>query len=300
MGDSTPLSSRLYRISLIVAPLCLICALIVARDGHSQESKADFSPGETLVYDVQWEPPSWAFFVPSITAGEITLNYAGPVIQEGRRVLQLKAAAISSGFFPRMAGLTVNDSFESWVDTEKFCSLRMKKQLREGKRQRDVLLTFDGPGHTGLYQAYDVSKAPQVQLKNEPLSKLPECLQDVLSAIYQARRQPLKPPMKFSIMVGDDGRVKEILVNVMKSEVIEVMGQKKAALMIEAKSVFGGLYKESGSFYVWFSDDAQKIPLQFEAKIKLGKVSGTIKQIQSKSSSDLKEDRELANLYSEG
>ncbi|MFN8009677.1 MAG: DUF3108 domain-containing protein, partial [Terriglobia bacterium] len=202
---------------------------------------------------------------------------------------QLTATAISSGFFPRLAGLTVNDSFESLVDPEKFCSLRLKKQLREGKRQRDVLLTLNGPGHTGLYQAYDVSKTPQVQLKNEPLSKLPDCIQDVLSAIYHARRQPLKPGMKFSIMVGDDGQVKQIQVNVMKSEIIEVLGQKKAALMIEAKSVFGGLYKESGTFFVWFSDDGQRIPLQFEAKIKLGKVSGAIKQIQNKSSSGPKE-----------
>ncbi|MFN8008843.1 MAG: DUF3108 domain-containing protein [Terriglobia bacterium] len=220
---------------------------------------------------------------------ERSRSTGGVGIQEGRSALQLSATAISSGFFPRLAGLTVNDSFESLVDPEKFCSLRMKKQIREGKRQRDVILTFNGPSHTGLYQAFDVSKTPQVQLKNEPLSKLPECVQDVLSAIYHARRQLLKPDKRFSIMVADDGKVKEIEVNIVKSEKIEVMGEKKAALMIEAKSVFGGLYKESGSFYVWFSDDGQRIPLQFEAKIKLGKVSGSIKQIANKSAPGLKE-----------
>ena len=223
------------------------------------------------------------FFIPPITAGDIIFHFEEQYAYEEKTAHRITATAISSGFFPRLSGVTVNDSFESVVDAERFCSLKMTKKVREGKRQRDIFLTFDNRSRKGRYEAFDVSKSPKVELKNEELTNLPECVQDVLSAIYFARMQELKPELQFPVTIGDDGRVKEIQVRVLKAESVDILGRKNAALKLEAKSVFGGLFKEAGTFYVWVSDDAQKIPLQFEAKIKLGKVSGSLKQIKQES-----------------
>jgi hypothetical protein len=245
----------------------------------SRNSNERFPAGETLIYEVQWEPPPWMFFFPSITAGDITLHWDEHVVHSELTTQRITATAVSSGFFPRLTGITVNDSFESVIDAEKFCSLQMTKKLREGKRQRDVFLTFDSRSRKGHYEAFDVSKSPKIRLKNEDSTDVPECVQDVLSAIYFARLQELKPDLQFPVTIGDDGRIREIQVKVLKAEPVDVLGRKNAALKLEANSVFGGLFKESGTFYVWVSDDAHKVPLKFEAKIKLGKVSGSLKQV---------------------
>jgi hypothetical protein len=271
--------------------LWTIFALLLAVNNSSstlenllRNSKEHFHVGETLVYEVQWEPPPWMFFIPSITAGDITLHFDEQVVHSELTTQRITATAVSSGLFPRLTGITVNDSFESVIDTDRFCSLQMTKKLREGKRQRDVFLTFDSRSRKARYEAFDVSKSPKVQLKNEELTDVPECVQDVVSAIYFVRQRELKPELQFPIMIGDDGRVKEIQIKVLKTDPVEVLGRKNAALKLEAKSVFGGLFKEGGTFYVWVSDDAEKMPLQFEAKIKVGKVFGSLKQVKQQPS----------------
>ena len=270
--------------SLLLLPLLLLNPLLFVGSSAMHRRPAEvFPPGETLVYEVRWEPPIWIFFIPPITAGEILAHFQEQYRFDERAAHRITATAVSSGPFPRLTGITVNDSFESVVDAERFCSMKMTKKLREGKRQRDIFLTFDNRTRRGRYEAFDVSKNPRIQLKNEDLPNLPECVQDVLSAIFFTRLQELAPGIQFPIAIGDDGRVKPIEVRVLQKEPVDVLGRRIPALKLEAKSVFGGLFKEGGSFYVWFSDDVQKMPLQFEAKVKLGKVSGSLKQIKRES-----------------
>ena len=40
----------------------------------------------------------------------------------------------------------------------------------------------------------------------------------------------------------------------------------------------GGLFKEGGQFKIWFSADEKKVPVQFEVKVKLGRVFGELKR----------------------
>ena len=269
-----------HRLCILFSLLLAVSTLASPVESRVQDFKKGSLTGETLVYEVQWEPPPWMFFFPSITAGDITFHHDEPVVHGEMPTQRFTATALSSGFFPSLTGMSVNDSFESVVDIEKFCSLQMTKKLREGKRQRDIFLTFDRRSRKGHYEAFDVSKSPKIQLKNEELTDVPECVQDILSAIYFARLQELKPELQFPITIGDDGRIKEIQIKVLKAESVDVLGRKNASLKLEAKSVFGGLFKEGGTFYVWVSDDAYKVPLKFEAKIKLGRVSGSLKQVK--------------------
>ena len=265
-------------IRILFSLLIVVNALASSVGNRNQLFNKSLLTGETLAYEVQWEPPPWMFFIPPITAGDITFHSDEHLLHGAMPTQRFTATAVSSGLFPSLTRISVNDSFESIVDIEKFCSLQMNKKLREGKRQRDVFLTFDSRSRKGHYKAFDVSKSPRIQLKDEELNNVPDCVQDILSAIYFARLQELKPEHQFPITIGDDGRIREIQVKVLKTEPVDVLGRKNVALKLEAKSVFGGLFKENGTFYVWVSDDAYKVPLKFEAKTKLGKVSGSLKK----------------------
>ena len=157
---------------LALPVLALSLSPLLAADNLRSTSEV-IPPGETLVFEIRWDPPAWMFFLPTISAGELTIQFRHEARLDGKAVHQITARAISSGFFPKLTGVTVDDSFESFVDASQFCSLKMTKKLREGKRLRDIVLTFNGESGTGHYLAHDVSKTPPAQLKNEEVKDLP-------------------------------------------------------------------------------------------------------------------------------
>ena len=116
--------------------------------------------GETLVYEVRWDPPAWLFFLPTISAGELTLKFENQEDNQGKPAFRITADAVSSGVLPKLTGITVKDHFESLVAAEEFCSNRFTKITREGKRHRDVVMTFDQEKHQGRYLAYDAATKP--------------------------------------------------------------------------------------------------------------------------------------------
>lgn len=271
------------RLGLFWTGAFVLVALLLVR-GHSTANTRKphevFPQGETLVYEVRWDPPAWLFFLPTISAGEMTLTFQNHTDIAGQPAFKISARAISSGFLPKLTGVEVDDSFESIVDAREFCSCKMTKKLREGKRHRDIFLTFDRESGKGHYLAFDVGKSPPVELKNEEVKELPACVQDILSAIYLTRLQNLKLGQKYPMVVSDNGVVKQVQVNVQKKEPVDAIAGQFPALKVETISVFGGLFKGGGTFLVWLSDDDRKLPVKFEAKVKLGKIFGTIKEVR--------------------
>jgi Protein of unknown function (DUF3108) len=257
------------------------CIPCLAQTGTLKPSPALFPVGETLVYEVRWDPPAWMFFLPTIDAGEMTLKFHGRLTYNGDPAFKITADAISSGFLPKITGVSVRDYFESIVDAREFCSFKMTKKTREGKRQRDITLTFDREKGRGHFLAYDVSKWPPVELKNEEVQNIPSCVQDLLSAIYHTRLRDLKIGGSYPLMVSDNGVVKQVEIKVNKRECVSCAAGTYSTLKVEAISVFGGLFKGGGTFTVWLSDDQNKIPIKFEAKVKIGKVFGFVKKMEN-------------------
>ena len=81
-------------------------------------------------------------------------------------------------------------------------------------------------------------------------------------------------------IVGDNDRIKEIETQVEKRETVETPKGKYDAWKLNTVSILGGLFKDGGQFKIWLSADERKIPVQFEAKVSLGKVSGKLKELQ--------------------
>ncbi len=256
----------------------LVCMATAVRAEALRPPLEVMPPGETLIYEVRWDPPAWLFFLPTISAGDLTIQFHGQTEFDGKPVYRITARAVSSGFFPKLTGINVDDFFESIVDATEFCSCKMTKRLREGKRQRDIYLTFDRERGRGQFLMFDAATRPPQQLKNEEVKNLPPCVQDVLSGIYLTRLRRLRVGAIYPLTISDDGVVKEVETRVTKKEPVEALAGPFAALKVETVSSLGGLFKGGGTFFIWFSDDPRHFPVRFEAKVKLGKVFGTIKQ----------------------
>ncbi|MYC81019.1 MAG: DUF3108 domain-containing protein [Acidobacteria bacterium] len=269
----------------ISAPVLLAVWMLVFPGSvqlHSSDlrSPSEVIPGgETLVYEVRWDPPAWLFFIPTISAGEMTLKFEKGVDDGGRPIFRITADAVSAGVLPRLTGITVKDHFESLVAAEGFCSNRFTKITREGRRHRDVVLTFDQESHRGRYLAWDAAQKPPRELKNEVLEDLPPCVQDFLSAIYRTRLRGLGVGENYPLHVSDNGVVKEVDIRAVGREQVEAIAGTWSAIRINTVSV-GGLFKGGGSFVLWFSDDGASIPVKYEAQVKFGKLFGTIKHME--------------------
>ena len=247
---------------------------VKAPDGPTE---VPFSSGERLVYVVKWDPPWYFFFLPSMEAGEVELQMAGEAELNGEKAIKILFKARSSGALASLAGVKVEDEFLFFSEPKTFCSLRVSKKIREGKRKRQIDVRYLRETHQLHIREMDESVTPPVLKKDEVKDEIPACVQDPFSAIYLMRISPLRVDYSRTFPIGNDDRVKEVTSRVEKQETIDTPAGKFAAWRINTVALMGGLFKEGGQFKIWFSADDRKIPVQFEANVSLGRAVGKLK-----------------------
>ena len=281
-----------------MALLAILCTIFFYSESlHASLSKnpSDVIPkGETLVYEVHWNPPIWMFFLPTISAGEMMLKFHNTIDYKGGKAFRITAEAVSSGFLPQLTGFTIKNYYESLVNTEGFCSTRFTEIAREEKttrpgrrkRYRNKILTIDYKKRVGNYLTYDATQNPPKELKNKNFEELPVCVQDFLSAVYQTRLKEIKVGDTYLINISNNGIIKKVKIRAMKKETVIALAGTYSTIKIKSSSV-RGLFKGGGSLVVWITDDNRKMPVKYEAKAWLGKVFGTIMKIEDASGKKL-------------
>jgi hypothetical protein len=237
-----------------------------------------FSIGERLVYRVEWNPPLYLFFLPHMEAGEAELRLDDEAIYNDKRAIRIVFRAHSSGMLSKLAGIKIDDEFVFFADPQTLCSLKVSKKIREGKRKRQIDVEYFHDDHQLHIREIDESVSPPKIKKDETKGNIPSCVQDPLSATYLLRMSPLRVGYVRTFVIGYDDRIKEVESFVDKQEDIETPAGKFAAWNIRTTALMGGLFKEGGQFRIWLSADERKMPVQFEVRVKLGRVFGKLKQ----------------------
>ena len=273
----------------LLAILCTICFYSESLYPSLPKNPSYVFPkGETLVYEVRWDPPFWMFFLPTISAGEMTLKFQNIIDYKGKKAFRITADAVSSGFLPKLTGFTVKNYYESLVSTERFCSNRFTEIAREEKttrpgrrkRYRDKILTLDYKKRVGHYLTYDAAQNPPKELKNKNFKELPACVQDFLSAIYQTRLKEIQVGDSYPLNISNNGIIKKVEIRAIKKEIVIALAGTYSTIKIQSSSV-RGLFKGGGSLVVWVTDDDRKMPVKYEARAWLGKIFGTIMKIEN-------------------
>ncbi len=273
------------RAKLVIALLSAFCLSgdpsltpAACTDTRTTDS-APFGIGERLVYHVEWNPPWYLFFLPTMDAGEAELNLAGETIYEGKKALKIVFRARSSGTLLKLAGVKVDDHFEFITDPETFCTYAARKILREGKRKRDIDVVYDKEHRRLHIREVDVAVTPPKLKRDEFVKDIPDCVRDLFSALYNARRREFSLGLSHRSVVGDNDRIKEIEARVEEREIVVTPKGKYDAWRLNTIALLGGLFKDGGQFKIWLSADERKLPVQFEAKVSLGKVSGKLREL---------------------
>jgi hypothetical protein len=219
-----------------------------------------FKSGETLVYEVNFSK-----LIFSGTIGELKLSVSDKTDLQNPETLELKAEAVSKGFFPSLFGIKVKDRYNSLVDTSDFGLRATTKLLDEGKVHREQKSVIDREAGRVIYTDRDLANQKTQPKVKEKAS--PSWVQDLLSAIYFVRTQALNNGDVVQIPVSDGGEVYNIDVVVVRREEIKTDAGKFKAIQLNAK-VFDGRYiRRSGEMLVWVTDDASRVPVHSRIKV---------------------------------
>ncbi len=228
---------------------------------------APFSPGEQLSFDLSWN---------IFTAGGInaTLTRVPDSPGDSYRVL---ATATSRGFVSLL--FAVDDEYQSFFNAQTLCSERLTKKINEGRRHKDTRLVFDSGRKLALLDERDLAR-PSSPPKHVEQS-IPACVEDVISAFYTIRRQPLRVGATIALPINDGSKTVDVRVEVQALEKVKVPFGERMAYRLEP-TVFGGaLLKRRGRMLIWISDDDRRLPLRIKATIAVGTISADLRSVKS-------------------
>jgi hypothetical protein len=195
--------------------------------------------------------------------------------------LTFKAEVTSKGFFARLFNLKFRERVESIVEPSTFTIQKTTILDEQGKRVRHTESTFDRTQGKMTWTLRDPNNPG-----SEPRHKTAEFsgqLQDVLSAIYFIRTQPLEVGKTFDVYIGDGGQVYTIPVKVIEKKRMKTVLGRVDALRVNAE-LFGPerlIDHEKGEFSIWITDDARRIPVRGRVKTDYGVFDIKLKRVIS-------------------
>jgi hypothetical protein len=156
----------------------------------------------------------------------------------------------------------VRDRYETYFDTTNLQPMKFIRNVDEGGYKKNENITFNQQTNTAV--------------TNKGVFKVPDCVQDVLSAIYYARNidfSRYNPGDKIPFSMFLDNEVYNLYIRYLGKETVKTKYGKFNAIKFKPLLVKGTLFEGGEKMTVWVSNDANHIPLRVESPI----VVGTIK-----------------------
>jgi hypothetical protein len=130
----------------------------------------------------------------------------------------------------------------------------------------------------GSYKKFEnvtFNKTTNAAVTNDGTYKVPECVQDVLSAIYYARNidfNKYKANDKITFSLFLDKEVFQMYIRYLGKETIKTKYGKFKAVKFKPLLIKGTIFEGGEKMTVWVSDDKNHIPLRVESPISVGSV----------------------------
>ena len=193
--------------------------------------------------------------------------------------LTFSADVSSKGFFARLFNLKFRERVESTVEPLTFTVQKTTILDEQGKRVRTTESSFDASKGRMIWTSRDPNN-PGAEPRHA-IAEFSGQLQDVLSAIYFIRTQPLEVGKTFEVFIGDGGKVYTIPVKVVEKKRTTTVLGRVDVLRVNAE-LFGPerlIDKEKGEFSIFITDDARHVPVGGRVKTDYGTFDITLKRI---------------------
>ncbi|MGH9881657.1 MAG: DUF3108 domain-containing protein, partial [Pyrinomonadaceae bacterium] len=105
-------------------------------------------------------------------------------------------------------------------------------------------------------------------------------VQDVLSAIYFLRTQPLVPGKTVPLTISNSGKIYQVPIRVIeKKRMKTVLGKVETIRVLAGVFGPGGLVGSEGEFSIWLTADERHIPVKARVKHEYGTFEIKLKKI---------------------
>jgi len=208
-----------------------------------------FPNGQTYVFAVEWH---------LFTAGTATVRMEAAGSEQ-----KVSATADSVGVANMV--YTVRDRFEAQFDPASFCSTLVSKHSEEGSHKRDTQIRFDYPNRKSVLSEKNLKTGESKQVEND----IPHCVTDVISGFYYVASLPLKAGESYLFPVSDGGKTADVSIHVEARDNTKVPAGAFQTVRVSCEATSGNL-KGKGRIWVWFTDDANRTPVQMRAKLSWG------------------------------
>ncbi len=234
---------------------------LAARDSLPKEVlfPVPFAAGETLLYTVAWL---------KIEGGEMTIATTRETSADGVPVHRIVLTADSNDYVSKF--YPVRTRYETWVDARDFQPLRFEKHAREGRYSSDEVEEFD--------------LGRRIAAWREERTPLPPRVQDIISSFYYLRTQPLEPGKSVQVDMFSRGKIYKLAASVLSREHVETEvggfeALKVQPLLREADSEED---RNKGKLFLWFSDDARRLPVMAKTILPIGSVTARLKRVSTR------------------
>ncbi len=214
--------------------------------------------GERLSFHGRWL---------GIPVGHGWLEVKELVTVEGRRAYHLEAQGHSnrllSAFYP------IHDVVHSYLDADTLKPLRFEKQQQEGHYRADEIVTFDHASGVATYRSLLSQSVKTVGF--------PPDVQDLISALYWFRAQPLHPQTTASLNLYSDEKVYETAIEIGPPLLLELLKRGTfPCVVVEPKASFKGLLVKRGRLWAYVTVDERRLPLLVKITTPWGPMSAVL------------------------
>jgi hypothetical protein len=222
--------------------LVLSMAAAVMAAGAAEAQRLPFAPGEHAVYQVR---------LGAVPVGTGTLSVTGRQMVEGEQTFHTVMTLGGSALF-----YTLNNRYESWIDTDGLFSRRFHQNVREGSYRRNRTFHFNPAQRTYRRDDGETGTIPT----SEPL--------DDLSFLYFARTLPLEVGATYRLERYFKADGNPVVIQVLRRETIDVPAGRFRTIVVRPIVRTDGIFSEEGRAEVWFSDDQYRIPVMIRSEAK--------------------------------
>jgi hypothetical protein len=220
-----------------------------------------YPDGIGYVFNAEWR--LW-------TAGTATLR-----MDSAGNLQKISATADSAGVVALL--YTVHDRFESYLDPRTYCSQRISKHTEEGFHKKDTNIQFDYGSRKAVLDEKNL-KNNQTKHATEDI---PGCVVDVLSGIYYVGMLPLQIGSSYEFPMNDGGKTLDLRAVVEAREQVKTDAGTFSTLRVRTE-VASGQLKNRGNLWIWYTDDANHMPVQMRARAFWGTLTFRLARVEKK------------------
>jgi Protein of unknown function (DUF3108) len=280
--------NRLRKVLVAIFWLTTVgAALVHAQTPLQKISDRPFEPAEELVYEAEFsrallrklDVADFRFTASRTPLAQPVKNaHSGAQEKLAPYSLIFKGDVSSKGFFAKLFNLRFRERMESIVDPISFGVQNTKRVDEQGKRIRSSEAVFDHLA--GKVMWTEVEPGNPSRPPRTATSPFTGPVQDILSAIYYLRTQPLQVGKTLDLAISDSGQVYRIPIRMVEKKRMKTVLGRVNAIRVEV-DLFGpkGMLDGEGQFSIWFTDDTRRLPVSARVKNEIGTFDITLKKV---------------------